>query len=144
MKIRQLSVFLENRPGRLARACRVLADAGISIITATLVDTKEFGILRLIVPDAAAGERALTAAGYAVNTADVVAVEVLDRPGGLADVLAAMDAAGINVEYCYAFTERRGDRAAVVFRLPDPDRAITALTQAGVKMFSRVELFAAG
>lgn len=141
MKIRQLSVFLENRPGRLARACRTLADAGLSIITATLVDTKEFGILRLIVADPAAAERVLTAAGYAVNAVEVVAVEVMDRAGGLADVLTAMDAAGINVEYCYAFTERRGDRAAVVFRFPDPDAAIAALTRAGVRIVSQVELF---
>jgi hypothetical protein len=142
MKIRQLSVFLENRPGRLSRACRTLADAGISITTATLVDTKEFGILRLIVADPDAGERTLVAAGYAVNVVEVVAVEVVDRAGGLADVLAAMDAARINVEYCYAFTERRGDRAAVVFRFPDPDAAIAALTQVGVRVFSQVDLFA--
>lgn len=141
MKITQLSVFLENRPGRLARACRVLADAGIDIVTLNLVDTREFGILRLIVADAGAAVRELTAAGYGVNQAEVVAVEVADRPGGMATVLDVLDRAQVNVEYAYAFTERRGAQAAVVFRFAQPDAAITALGAAGITVISPVEVF---
>lgn len=144
MKLIQLSVFLENRPGRLARACRVLADAGIDIVAANVVDTREFGILRLIVADAEAATKALAGAGYAVNRAEVVAVEVADRPGSMAVILEALDAAGVNVEYAYAFTERRGARAALVFRFAQPEAAIAALRRAGIPVIGPVEAFRAG
>lgn len=140
MKIRQLSIFLENRPGRLARALRILAQAGCDLRAATLVDSSEFGLLRLITPDPAKAERALAAAGFASAASEVLAVEVPDRAGGLAGVLDAVDAAGLNLEYCYAFSERKGEAACVLFRFGDPDAAIAALGRAGIRVLDPVAL----
>src|SRR6266545_5366463 len=110
MKIHQLSLFLENKPGQLNEPCRVLAGAGIRIRTLTLADTQRFGILRLIVTDWQKARDLLQEAGYAVNIAEVVAVEVADRPGGLSVLLDLFEGSGINIEYMYAFTFGREDR----------------------------------
>ena len=98
MKVTQISCFIENRPGRLHAACEALAEKGINIHTLSLADTAEFGILRLIVGDPAAGKAALDAAGYITRMTDVVAVEVPDDSGGLAYILEQPDAAGLNIE----------------------------------------------
>ncbi len=136
MKIHQLSLFLENKPGQMAPPCRLLAGAGINIRTLTLADTQRFGILRLIVSDWRRGRELLEQAGYAVNVTEVVAVEVGDRPGGLAALLETLDGAGINVEYMYAFTFGREDRAVLVFRFDQPDAAIDLLRDNGVAVLS--------
>ncbi|NLX60711.1 MAG: ACT domain-containing protein [Phycisphaerae bacterium] len=141
MKIKQLSVFLENKPGQLSHPCRVLADAGINIVTLSLADTQQFGILRVIVRQWQEGLDALKAAGCVVNVTDVVAVEVPDRPGGLATILEAIEKAGMNLEYMYAFTIRSGDKAVLVFRFEDPDAAIHRLQTAGIDVVDGVELY---
>jgi len=141
MKLTQLSLFLENRPGRLRAACQVLADHAINIQTLSLADTQQFGILRLIVRDWGRARAVLEQAGYPVTATEVVAVEVADRPGGLAEVLAHVDEAGLSIEYMYAFTFGRGDRAALIFRFEDPDRAIGMLQSKGVNVLGEVELF---
>src|SRR5512147_398386 len=102
MILKQLSVFLENQPGTLSRPCRVLADAGINILTIALADTQQFGILRLVVHEWEQARKVLEKNGCAVKVNDVVAVEVPDRPGGLAEVLEVIEGAHINVEYMYA------------------------------------------
>jgi len=141
MKINQLSLFLENKPGHLSGVCRALADAGVNILTLSLADTQQFGILRLIVPDWKQAKQVLEKAGSVVNVTEVVATEVEDRPGGLADVLEIINAAGLNIEYMYAFTFRRGDRAVLVFRFNDPDAAVQALQAKGVNVVGEVELY---
>jgi hypothetical protein len=141
MKLTQLSLFLENRPGRLRAVCQALAEHGINILTLSLADTREFGILRLVVADWQAARRVLEEAGWIVNVAEVVAVEVEDRPGGLAQVLARADEAGLEVEYMYAFTFGRGDRAVLVFRFSDPDAAVAALRSHGVNVVGDIDLF---
>jgi hypothetical protein len=143
MKIRQISVFLENQPGRLSTLCRILADAGVNLSTLTLAETGEFGLLRLITPEVDKAQQIIAAAGYAVTTTEVVALQVPDRPGGLASVLRALEAAGISVEYMYAFAMRAGGDAVMVFRFDDMDRAIAVLQAAGVNVFSPVDLFGA-
>ena len=140
MKLTQLSLFVENRPGQLVRPCRVLADAGVSILTLSLADTGEFGILRLIVVRTPAARAALTAAGLVVHVTEVIALEVPDRPGGLAEVLATIDAAGVGIEYMYAFTYGREGRAILVFRFDDPDSAVPALLAAGLTAVAPVAL----
>jgi hypothetical protein len=144
MNIRQLSLFLENRPGQLRVPCQVLGDAGIDILTMSLADTQQFGILRLVVKDWERAKRALEAAGVVVNVTDVLAVEVPDRPGGLASVLESFEKAGLGIEYMYALAaaRERGKYATLVFRLADPDRAARLLAEAGVKLVSSEELFA--
>jgi hypothetical protein len=140
MKIRQLSLFIENQPGQLVAPCRKLADHGINILTLSLADTEKYGILRLVVDDWERAEQVLTARGFVVNVAEVLAVEVADYPGGLADLLALMDEAEANIEYMYAFTYGRGGRAVMILRLEDPDRAIAALGERGVRLLDSIDL----
>ena len=140
MKIHQLSLFLENSPGKAVEPCRLLARAGVNIRTLTLADTQQFGILRLIVSDWEKGRELLQAAGYVVNETEVVAVEVEDRPGGLAGLLETLEPSGVNIEYMYAFTFGREDRAILIFRFDRPDAAIEHLRAAGVNVLPDVEL----
>jgi len=141
MKIKQLSVFLENKPGRLSVPCKTLAKAGLSILTLSLADTRQFGILRLILKDWEKARAALQGAECVVNVTEVIAIEVEDRPGGLADVLEIIEKAGVNLEYMYAFTFRSEDKAVLVFRFEDPDAAIKLLQSKGVNVIGSVELF---
>jgi hypothetical protein len=141
MKIHQLSLFLENKPGQMIGPCRALARAGINIRTLTLADTKQFGILRLIVSDWQKAQQVLKDAGYVVNVTEVVAVEVSDRPGGLAQVLEAFQQGEVNVEYMYAFTFGREDKAVLIFRFDQPDAAIRRLQAAGVNVVASAEVY---
>ncbi len=135
MKVTQLSIFLENRAGRLAAVTRLLASKQINILALSLADTSDFGILRLIAnrPDEAA--ELLAAEGFTVKETEVLAVEAENRPGALAAVLDVLAASDISVEYMYAFAGR-GDVAAFVFRFEDPEAAITALSGAGIDVLS--------
>ncbi len=141
MKIHQLSMFLENKPGRLSEACRALANANINILTLSLADTQQFGILRLIVRDWEKAKKVLEDMGCVVNIIEVVATEVEDRPGGLAEVLDVIEEADINIEYMYAFTFRKEDKAVLVFRFDNPDAAIIALQAKKVNVIGSVELY---
>lgn len=141
MKITQLSVFLENRPGRLSALCRTLADADVNLSTLMLSDNGEFGLLRLLTPDVDRARATVAAAGYAVTTTEVVALQVPDKPGGLAGVLVLLEKAGVSVEYMYAFAERPGTDAVMVFRFDNTDRALAALSAAGIAAFQPVDLF---
>jgi hypothetical protein len=140
MKIHQISVFLENKPGRLSALCLALADAGINILALSLADTSQFGVLRLIVADWEKARQVLEKAGCAVNVTQVVAVGVEDKPGGLANVLEPIEKAGINLEYMYAFAFRAGGEAALVLCFADPDAAIEALRAKGCRVLDHVEL----
>jgi hypothetical protein len=141
MKIHQLSLFLENKPSQLTEPCRLLAAAGINIRTLTLADTAQFGILRFIVSDGEKAAHVLQEAGYVVNVTEVVAVEVPDRPGGLAELLGVFENTGINIEYMYAFTFGRGDTAVMIFRFDDPDAAIARLQAAGINVVASTEVY---
>jgi hypothetical protein len=140
MKIHQLSLFLENKPGQMLGPCRVLQGAGINIRTLTLADTEKFGILRLIVSDWQRARQALEDAGYVVNLTEVVAVEVSDRPGGLTAVLDALEREPVNIEYMYAFTFGREARAVLIFRFDQTDRAIARLTAAGINVLASTDV----
>lgn len=141
MKIHQLSLFLENKPGQMTQPCRVLAAAGIGIRTLTLADTQRFGILRMIVSDWQHARARLEEAGYVVNITEVVAVEVADRPGGLAALLELFEGTDVNIEYMYAFTFGRDDRAVLIFRFDNPDAAIERLRGAGISVVEDVEVY---
>jgi hypothetical protein len=141
MKIVQLSLFLENKPGQLFRICRILAEAQLNLITLCLADTQQFGILRLILRDWQKAKELLETHGFVATTTEVVAIEVDDRPGGMARVLEVLSQHQINIEYLYAFTFKRGDKAVVVFRFDRPDEAIAALQQAGENVLGPVELY---
>lgn len=141
MKTKQLSVFLENRPGQLSIPCRALAEANINILTLSLADTQQFGILRLIVKEWERARQVLEKAGCVVNVTDVLAIEVPDKPGGMATILEILEHAQLNIEYMYAFTFRRGDKAVVVFRFDAPEKAIEILQKHGVNVVGSVELY---
>ena len=127
MKVEQISIFIENKSGRLAEITRILGEADINIRALSLADTSDFGILRLIVNDGEKAKQVLKERGFTVNKTEVVAVEVPDRPGGLSAILQALDAEKINVEYMYAFVERCGGNAVIIFRFDETDKAITVL-----------------
>ena len=127
MTIQQISIFLENRPGQLAAICRTLAKAGVNIVTLSLADTADFGIVRLIVDDHAKGVRTLTDAGFAVRETDVVTVTVRNDPGGMAELMEKFDAAGADIEYSYAYALGAGNEAVLVFRFKDNAKALAAL-----------------
>jgi hypothetical protein len=131
MKVEQISVFVENKPGRLEHVTRVLADADINIRALSLADTSDFGILRLILNDSDTAEKALQKEGFTVRRTQVVAVEVPDRPGGMHSISKALAGKNINVEYAYAFVERSGENAIIIFRFDDIDAGIQALIEAG-------------
>ena len=141
MKVEQISIFIENKSGRLAKISRVLGDSGINIRALSLADTSDFGILRLIVNDVEKAQSVLKECGFTVNKTEVVAVEVPDRPGGLSHILNVLDSGQINVEYMYAFGERTGGNAVIVFRFDDTDKAIETLTGSGVHILEGERLY---
>jgi len=127
MKVDQLSIFLENRAGRLADVTRVLSEAGVNIRALSLADTSDFGILRLIVSDFEKAKTTLKDKGFTVGRTTVVAVEVKDKPGGLHAILQALQKENINVEYMYAFVQQSGKEAVIIFRFDRTDEAIDLL-----------------
>ena len=141
MKVEQISIFIENKSGRLAKISRVLGESGINIRALSLADTSDFGILRLIVNDVEKAKSVLKECGFTVNKTEVVAVEVPDRPGGLSHILNVLDSGQINVEYMYAFGERTGGNAVIVFRFDDTDKAIETLTGSGVHILEGERLY---
>jgi hypothetical protein len=140
MKIRQLSLFLENRPGQLRTACKILGDAGIDVLTMSLADTQQFGILRVVVQDWEKGKKVLEAQGVVVNVTEVLAVDVPDHPGGLAEILEGFEKADLGIEYIYPFA--RGSAATLLFRVEDPDKAEKILASHGVRLVPAAELLA--
>jgi hypothetical protein len=140
MKLTQLSVFLENKPGQISLPCKALAQAGINILTLSLSDTQQFGILRLIVRDWRKAKAALEQAGCVVNITEVIALEVEDRPGGLAELLQLIERGAVNIEYMYAFTFGRNKKAVMVFRFDDPDKALELLRLNNVNVLGSVDL----
>ncbi len=131
MKVEQISVFLENRPGGLEHVTRVLADADINIRALSLADTSDFGILRLIVNDTDLAERVLQGEGLTVRRSHVVAVEIPDCPGGLHSISKVLTEKNINIEYTYAFVEKSGENAIIIFKFDDIDTGIDALLESG-------------
>ena len=141
MKVEQISIFIENKSGRLAEITRILGEAGINIRALSLADTSDFGILRLIVNDGAKATTVLKEHGFTVSKTEVVAVEVPDRPGGLSTILQTLDREAINVEYMYAFVERCGGNAVIIFRFDETEKAITVLKAQNFNMLEGSRLY---
>jgi hypothetical protein len=142
MKVEQISIFLENKSGRLAEVTDLLAKSGINIRALSLADTADFGILRLILNDAEKAKKVLKENSFTVGKTEVIAVEVPDKPGGLAGILNALKGEGINVEYMYAFVQKSGEHAIIIFRFDDIEKAIVALQRAGVRILKGEEVHA--
>jgi hypothetical protein len=138
--ILQLSVFLENSTGRLGQLTRALGDAGINMHALMVADTEQFGVVRIITDSPHRAKEILDAMDFSATLTPVVAVEVPDRPGGLADVLETLGNAGINIEYAYCFVEPQGDGAVDVFKI-DADNAEDVLSGAGFRVLGESDLY---
>ncbi len=136
MSVRQISIFLENKKGRLAEVTRLLAARRINIRALSLADTADFGILRIIVNDPDACLAVLKQNSIIAQVTEVLAVEMEDKPGGLERVLAVLDAAGLNVEYMYAYVEKTKDNAIVICKIDDRERAARVLKEKGIGTLS--------
>ncbi|MCX5735893.1 MAG: ACT domain-containing protein [candidate division NC10 bacterium] len=142
MKLEQISVFLENRPGGLAEITGALSQAGVNIRALSLADTADFGILRLIVDRNEIAIRVLKESGFTVGLTEMVALEIPDRIGGLWGILTLLEAAGMNVEYMYAFVQKAGENAVILFRFDEPARAAQMLREAGVRVLEGEDVYA--
>jgi len=141
MTFNQLSVFMENKPGRLVEALETLSDAGIDLRALSLADTADFGILRVIVDEPLKALDVLQDAGYLVKSTEVIPIEVSDKPGGFSAIMRRLADAGINVEYTYAFVAHSRDKAYVILRVNDNDVAIKVLEEIGVKLLSSEDMY---
>ena len=141
MKVEQITIFLENQSGRLADVASILAAAGVNIRALSLADSADFGILRLIVHDTEKASAVLKAEGFTVAKTEVVGVQVPDRPGGLAEILNAMKANQVNVEYMYAFVHKSAVNATIIFRFDDLEKGIACLQQAGIKILQGEDIY---
>ena len=140
MRVKQISVFIENRSGRLRELTRVLGDSGINIRALSLADTSDYGILRLIVDKPGETLDVLKKANFTLAETDVIAVEVPDKPGGLAEVLGFLIEEEINVEYMYAFVEKSSNNAVLILRIEDIDRAIATLSKNNVTILDNEQV----
>ncbi len=144
MMARQISIFLENKAGRLAEVARILADASVNIRALSLADTSDFGVLRLIVNNAARARDVLKDNGFTVRVTEVAAVGVEDRPGGLLKILDLMDDAGVNIEYMYAYANPQGGNAVMIFRFDPMEKGLEVLKMAAVPLMDENDLSAIG
>lgn len=138
---KQISVFLENKSGRLAHVTKVLGDAGINIRALSIADTSDFGILRLIVNNPVKAYKILKEEGFTASETEVIAVRMPDSPGGLASVLDQMSEENLNIEYLYAFLGMTGNEALVVFKVEDIKKAKIAFNTKGIKFMEEQELY---
>lgn len=140
MYVKQISVFIENTPGRLADFTRLLGEHQIDLVSLSIADTTNFGILRGIVADYERAEKLISEAGYTVRLTDVLAASVPDVPGGLAKVLRMLSENGISIEYLYSFVRNAGKNALIIFRVEEIEKAAKVLTDNGVRMLSQDEV----
>ena len=141
MTVKQISVFVENKPGQLAEFTRVLNEHKIDMRALSIAETPDFGILRVIVDDAYETACVLKEAGYVFQITPVLAAEIPDQPGSLYLVLEALAQAGINLQYTYAFITRKKDSAYLIFRVEDNEKAVEVLNQNGVKLIGEDDLY---
>jgi len=140
MKITQISVFLENRKGRLYDVCSLLGDNDINIRALTIAETESFGVLRIVVDDSEKAVKLLGDNGFVANFSDVVAIEVGDKPGGLASVLKIFADNDVNIEYMYGFVEKFSDKALLVFRFEDADAAQEILAKHDIPVVTKKDI----
>ena len=141
MKVEQITIFLENKPGGMEKVTKILKDAPINIRTLAVADTSDFGIVRLIVDNVELATKVLKESGFTVSRPTVVAVEVPDRPGGLHSILEVLAKENINIAYMYAFVEKSGENAVMLFRFDKQDAAIDVLLKNGITVLPGEKLY---
>ncbi|WP_319561656.1 ACT domain-containing protein [Marispirochaeta sp.] len=134
MTIQQISVFLENKSGRLAEVTKTLGQAGVNMRAATIADTADFGILRIVVDNPQKALEALDSQGFTAKVTEVFAIELEDHPGGLAEIMELFHKTGVNIEYLYSSLENKNNKAVVIFKVDD--------TEHGNKIFRKHNLTA--
>ena len=139
--IKQFSIFVENKQGKMAELTRMIADAGIDLRTLSLADTRDFGILRIIVNKPDDAETLLNQNGWAFKSTPVIGIKVPDVPGGVAAVLEALNEANVNVEYMYAFVNRTPGRADTIVCVDNDDAALEALQKHGIEILTAEEAY---
>ncbi|MDR1159387.1 MAG: ACT domain-containing protein [Syntrophomonadaceae bacterium] len=138
---KQISIFLENKSGKLSQATRVLGDAGINIRAFTIADTSDFGILRIIVNDPDRANTILKTQNFTVSVTEVIAVQLPDTPGSLADIIEAISQENLNIEYLYAFVGSNSSDALVIFKVDDIEKAKNALRKKDIKYLEDDQLY---
>lgn len=141
MVVKQISIFLENKSGRLAEVTKILGDSNIDISALSIADTTHFGILRLIVNNPEKAESILREHGFTVRGTSVIAIGVKDKPGGLAIALDVLQKENIGIEYMYAFVSKKEDEALVILKVDSPDRAVGILKEEGVSVLSAEQVY---
>ncbi len=141
MKIPQLSLFVSNSPGTMADIAAILGEIGVNIRAMSLADTKDFGVLRMVLDDTAKASRVLKDYGYPVRQSEVIAIEIDDRPGSLGRLLRLLAQQGRNVEYMYAFVQKNGEKAVLILNLEDLNGAVATLQAGGVNVLSAEQLY---
>lgn len=140
MSVKQISIFVENKKGKLSEIARYLADHDINLKALSIADTQDFGILRIICDDTEKAKEVLEAGGYLTKTNHVLAAALPDKPGALADILDIINEAGVSIEYTYAFVSQKSG-AYMVFRVDDTQQAAAALGGAGIKIANHNDVF---
>ncbi|HIZ09536.1 MAG TPA: ACT domain-containing protein [Candidatus Borkfalkia avicola] len=138
MLVKQLSVFMENRPGRLSKLTHTLGKEGIDFVTLSIADTKDFGIVRFIARENERAYEVLKREGFTVGITELIGVEVDDKPNALAEVVALIEEADMNIEYLYSFVLTERNTAKILMRVDDKDtaRAVSLLTEKGIRLLS--------
>jgi hypothetical protein len=139
-EIKQISLFVENRPGRMAKVSKNLSDAGVNIRAMTIAEAGDFGVIRMVVDNPDKGYKVLHDSGFTVSVTDVLAVEMKDAPGGLYEIVDTLGANKINVDYAYAFVTAKAERAMLILRVDDLSRAKQVLNGKGVKIATKDEI----
>ncbi|OPY53293.1 MAG: hypothetical protein A4E48_00816 [Methanosaeta sp. PtaU1.Bin060] len=139
-EIKQISLFVENRPGRTANVAKTLSDAGVNIRALTIAEAGDFGVIRMVVDNPEKGYDVLKENAFTVSMTDVLAVEMKDTPGGLYEIVNTLGESGVNVDYAYAFVTAKAEKAMLILRVDDIAKARDVLSKKGVKMATREEI----
>ncbi|MDD3709372.1 MAG: ACT domain-containing protein [Methanothrix sp.] len=140
MAIKQISLFVENKPGRMAKVSKTLSDAGVNIRALTVAEAGDFGVIRMVVDDPEKGYQVLHDNGFTVSETEVLAVEMKDIPGGLYEIVNTLGESNVNVDYAYAFVTTKAERALLIIRVDNLEKAREVLTSAGVKLATKDEI----
>jgi hypothetical protein len=138
--IKQISLFVENKPGRMAKVSKTLSDAGVNIRALTVAEAGDFGVIRMVVDDPEKGYQVLHDSGFTVSETEVLAVEMKDIPGGLYEIVNTLGESDVNVDYAYAFVTTKAERAMLIIRVDNLEKARKVLTDAGIKLATKDEI----
>lgn len=138
--IKQISLFVENKPGRMAKVSKTLSDAGVNIRALTVAEAGDFGVIRMVVDDPEKGYQVLHDNGFTVSETEVLAVEMKNIPGGLYEIVNTLGESNVNVDYAYAFVTTKAERALLIIRVDNLEKAREVLTSAGVKLATKDEI----